>query len=58
MFKINNDGIVIDEDSMSNEKINDYKNLSYQLNKIIDENFKFLKNYSHTKLPNTVKKVL
>ena len=58
VFKINSDGIVIDEDSMSNEKINDYENLSNQLNKIIDENFKFLKNYSHTKLPNTVKKVL
>ena len=58
VFKINSDGKVIDEDSMSNEKINDYENLSYQLNKIIDENFKFLKNYSHTKLPNTVKKVL
>ena len=49
---------MIDEDSMSNEKINNYENLSYQLNKIVDENFKFLKNYSHTKLPNTVKKVL
>ena len=56
-FSINEDGIV-DEKKLLDKSSIQYEDINDQLNKIVKNNLNFLKKYNHTKLPDTIEKIL
>lgn len=56
-FLINEEGIV-DETKLLDKNTDEYNQINNQLNKIVEDNMNFLKKYNHSKLPETIDKIV